>query len=133
MTPRLLVLVAVGALAVPAVGAAQSARLNIEIDQAQRVQLRAPAGSVIVGNPQIADVTVVDANTLFIVGKGYGQTEVVAVDATGRTVFQSQVVVTAGSAGAVRVWRGNQVTEMACGLSCSPSIRSGGAASTTAP
>ena len=124
MTPRLLVLVAVGALAVPAVGAAQSARLNIEIDQAQRVQLRAPAGSVIVGNPQIADVTVVDANTLFIVGKGYGQTEVVAVDATGRTVFQSQVVVTAGSAGAVRVWRGNQVTEMACGVSCSPSLRS---------
>lgn len=121
---RLLLAVAVGALAVPAVGMAQSTRLNIEIDQTQRVQLRAPAGSVIVGNPLIADVTVVDANTLFIVGKGYGQTEVVAVDATGRTVFQSQVVVTAGSAGSVRVWRGNQVTEMACGVSCSPSLRS---------
>lgn len=113
----------------PTVGMAQSARMNIEVDQTQRIQLRGPAGSVIVGNPQIADVTVVDANTLFVVGKGYGVTEVVAVDPVGRTLFQSQVVVTAGSgSSAVRVWRGGQVTEMACGLSCSPTGRSAGAA-----
>jgi len=104
-------------------GHAQSA-LSVAVDQAQRVQLRGPAASVIVGNPQIADVTVVDANTLFITGKGYGVTEVVAVDPVGRTVFQSQVVVTAGNGvGAVRVWRGAQATEMACASSCSPSVR----------
>lgn len=119
--------------AVLAVGQAQaqSRPLNVEIDRSTRVQLRAPAGSVIVGNPEIADVTVVDANTLFITGKGYGVTEVVAVDAIGRTVFQNQIVVTAGSTGSVRIWRGGQaVTDMACGSSCSPSVRSpGGAAS----
>lgn len=102
---------------------AQSRPLNVEIDHATRVQLRAPAGSVIVANPKIADVTVVDANTLFITGKGYGVTEVIAVDALGRPLFQSQVVVSAGSAGSVRVWRGAQATEMACGSSCSPSVR----------
>lgn len=116
---------AVAVLAAPAVVWAQSASLNVEIDQARRIQLRAPAGSVIVGNPQIADVTVVDANTLYITGKGYGVTEVVAVDAIGRTVFQSQVVVTSGDGGGrVRVWRGAQATEMACASSCSPSVRS---------
>ena len=122
---RLAAVVAVAAvLAAPAVVAAQSASLNVEIDQARRVQLRGPAGSVIVGNPQIADVTVVDANTLYITGKGYGVTEVVAVDAIGRTVFQSQVVVTAGDGGGrVRVWRGGTATEMACASSCSPSVR----------
>ena len=110
-------------LAAAAAGA-QSARMNVEIDQAQRVQLRGAAGSVIVGNPQIADVTVVDANTLYITGKGYGVTEVVAVDAIGRTVFQSQVVVTgATGAGSVRIWRGAQATEMACASSCSPTMR----------
>ncbi len=108
----------------PAVGTAQSGSMNVEIDQAQRVQLRGPAGSVIVGNPEIADVTVVDANTLYITGKGYGVTEIVAVDTIGRTVFQSQVIVTAGSgSGRVRVWRGGQATEMACAASCSPSLR----------
>ena len=118
----LLALGATALLAGPAV--AQSGRISVEIDQAQRVQLSGPAGSVIVGNPEIADVTVVDANTLYITGKGYGVTEVVAVDPIGRTVFQSQVVVTAGDgAGRVRVWRGAQSTEMACAASCSPSVR----------
>lgn len=121
-------LAATAALFAPAIGSAQSASMNVEIDQAQRVQLRGPAGSVIVGNPAIADVTVVDANTLYITGKGYGVTEIVAVDAIGRTVFQSQVVVTAGSgSGRVRVWRGGQATEMACAASCSPSLRGGDA------
>lgn len=119
---------ALGAAALLVLGAsaqaqAQSRPLNVEIDHATRVQLRAPAGSVIVANPKIADVTVVDANTLFITGKGYGVTEIVAVDALGRPLFQSQVVVSAGSAGSVRVWRGAQATEMACGASCSPSVR----------
>ena len=120
----LLALGATALLAGPGLAVAQSGRISVEIDQAQRVQLSGPAGSVIVGNPAIADVTVVDANTLYITGKGYGVTEVVAVDQIGRTVFQSQVVVTAGEgAGRVRVWRGAQSTEMACAASCSPSVR----------
>lgn len=111
-------------LLAPAIGTAQSGTLNVEIDQTQRVQLRGPAGSVIVGNPAIADVTVVDSNTLYITGKGNGVTEIVAVDTIGRTVFQSQVVVTDGAgSGRVRVWRGGQATEMACAASCSPSLR----------
>lgn len=115
------------ATAVATTAVAQSRPLNVEIDRSARVALRGSAASVIVGNPAIADVTVVDANTLYIVGKGYGVTEVVAVDAIGRPLFQNQVVVTGGSTGAVRVWRGGQMTEMACGGSCAPSIRSTGA------
>ncbi len=123
-------------LGTPAAVLAQSASMNVQIDEAARVQLRGPAGSVIVGNPAIADVTVVDANTLYITGKGYGVTEVVAVDPIGRTVFQSQIVVTDGAGpGRVRVWRGGQATEMACGASCSPSVRgtSGSAPATPTP
>ncbi|WP_417232807.1 pilus assembly protein N-terminal domain-containing protein [Brevundimonas sp.] len=119
-----LAVLAVAVLALPGIALAQAQPLNVGIDQSTRIQLSGPAGSVIVGNPQIADVTVVDANTLYITGKGYGVTEIVAVDTIGRTVFQSQVVVTAGSgAGQVRVWRGGQATEMACASSCSPSVR----------
>ena len=131
-TARLIAAIAsIAVLLAPAIGTAQSASMNVEIDQAQRVQLRGPAGSVIVGNPAIADVTVVDSNTLYITGKGYGVTEIVAVDQIGRTVFQSQIVVTDGSgSGRVRVWRGGQATEMACASSCSPSLRSSGGAPT---
>lgn len=128
------VIAATAVLAAPAIVAAQSASMNVEIDQARRVQLRGAAGSVIVGNPQIADVTVVDSNTLYITGKGYGVTEVIAVDPIGRTVFQSQVVVTSGDGGGrVRVWRGGQATEMACASSCSPSVRGTSGSTAEAP
>ncbi|PZU60874.1 MAG: pilus assembly protein CpaC [Brevundimonas sp.] len=120
-----LALIAVPAVA-PGVALAQANTLSIEIDRASRVQLPGAAASVIVGNPQIADVSVVDANTLFITGKGYGVTEVIAVDAIGRTLFQREVVVTGGSTGSVRVWRGGQATEMACAASCAPSVRAVG-------
>lgn len=126
--PRLLpILLAAVCAAAPLAAAApshaQSGTMNVEIDRSARVQLSGPAASVIVANPAIADVTVVDANTLFILGKGYGVTEVVAVDGLGRTLFQREIVVTGGSTGTVRVWRGAQATEMACGSSCAPSVR----------
>ncbi|KQR56407.1 pilus assembly protein N-terminal domain-containing protein [Brevundimonas sp. Leaf168] len=127
-------LLAAALIVAPVVASAQDGALNVEIDRSARVQLRGAAASIIVGNPQIADVSLVDANTMFIVGKGYGVTEVVAVDGVGRTLFQREIVVTGGSTGSVRVWRGAQATEMACGASCTPSVRSPSAsAAPTAP
>lgn len=124
MTRLIAAALALSAIAAPAF--AQSGPLSVQIDHSQRVQLRGAAASVIVANPQIADVQVVDANTLYIVGKGYGVTEVAVVDSIGRSLFQNQVVVTGGSTGSVRVWRGGQMTEMACAASCAPSVRSSG-------
>jgi len=125
---------AASVLLVAVAGAAQAQSLNVEIDRSARVALRGSAASVIVGNPAIADVTVVDANTLFVTGKGYGVTEVIAVDGIGRTLYQGEIIVTGGSTGSVRVWRGAQATELACAASCSTSIRSApGAAATQTP
>ncbi|MBN9481262.1 MAG: pilus assembly protein N-terminal domain-containing protein [Bordetella sp.] len=112
-----------GTLALAAPAAAQDRPLDVKLDQAARVQLRAPAGSVIVANPRIADVTVTDARTLFITGKSYGLTEIIAVDALGRPLFQRQVSVSPGETGSVRVWRGGEAVEVACGARCAPSAR----------
>lgn len=106
------------ALAMPAL--AQERPLDVKLDQATQVRLRAPAGSVIVANPRIADVTVTDARTLFITGKSYGLTEIIAVDALGRPLFQRQVAVSPGETGSVRVWRGGEAIEVACGARCAP-------------
>ena len=117
-------LVALALLTLAGSALAQAAGpLSVGIDRSQRISLRGAVSSVIVNNPQIADVTVVDANTLVIQGKGYGQTEILAVDAIGRTLFQNQIIVSGGQSGSLRVWRGGQATEMACASTCSPSLR----------
>ena len=124
---------AAAALGAASAALAQSRPVSVEIDHSTRVQLGGPAGTVIVGNPAIADVTVVDANTLFITGRGYGLTEIVVVDTIGRTIFQGNVVVTAPQSGHVRVWRGASATDMACAASCAPSVRTSGASGSPTP
>ena len=121
--PRLMAALAALTVIGAAPALAQTSPISLGVDGVQRITLRGAASSVIVANPQIADVTVVDANTLFITGKGYGVTEVAAVDSIGRTLFQNRVVVTGGQTGSVRLWRGAEATEMACAASCSPSVR----------
>jgi len=74
---------------------AQERPLEVRIHQATRVNLSAAAGSVIVANPGIADVAVTDARTLFITGKDYGVTEIIAVDALGRPLRSYRAATTA--------------------------------------
>ena len=112
---------AAAAIAAPAVAAPQT---SVAIDHTARINLRGTAASVIVGNPAIADVTVVDERTLFLSGRGYGVTEVTVLDPLGRTIWSGEVVVTAPTQGAVSVYRGSQVTEMACAQSCATTVRS---------
>lgn len=120
---RILIGVAAALLLSTGAALAQSAgTLTVERDHTQRLGLRAAAGSVIVGNPAIADVTVVDERTLFVSGRAYGSTEVVVLDALGRTIHQVQVVVTQPGS-QVRVWRGVELTEMACGATCAPAVQ----------
>lgn len=101
---------------------AQQGPLDVPINQATQVQLRAPAGSVIVANPRIADVAVTDARTLFITGKSYGLTEIIAVDSLGRPLFRRQVIVSPGQTGSVRVWRGGEAVDVTCGTRCAPAV-----------
>lgn len=122
-----------GLVCLVSAGTAQAQSLNVQIDRSARLGLQGSVASVIVGNPAIADVTVVDANTLFVTGKGYGVTEVIAVDGVGRTLYQGEIVVTGGSSGSVRVWRGSKATELACAASCSASIRNDAASAAPTP
>ena len=127
---RLLIACIAMAIATPALAAP---RTSVAIDQTARVNLKGSAASVIVGNPSVADVTVVDERTLYLSGRGYGITEVVVLDPLGRTIWQGEVVVTAPTTGAVTIYCGGHATEMACANACSPSIRSAKAPASAPP
>ena len=90
-------LLALAVLAPAPAALAQSRPLSVEVDHVARLNLNGSAASVIIGNPQIADVTVVDAQTLFVSGRAYGVTEIVVLDAAGRSIYQGEVVVSSPS------------------------------------
>jgi hypothetical protein len=60
------------------------------------VVLAKPAKSMFVGNPTIADVTIVDARHAFVLGKTFGVTNLIALDAEGRQISNQQITVVNG-------------------------------------
>lgn len=112
-------LVALTALALMSAGTAQAGqRLTLEKNHTLRVALRAAAGSVIVGNPDIADVSIVDSHTLYIIGKGSGSSAVTVTDGAGRPLFDGEIVVTAAQQGAITVYKGLTPTSVVCAEIC---------------
>jgi Flp pilus assembly secretin CpaC len=103
--------------------------LVVPLDHSTRLKVAGAAQSVVVGNPTVADVTVVDSHTLFVSGRGYGVTDVVVLDAAGRTLYSTEVVVGVAHTGRVSVFRGGERTDMACAPNCQVSIRTGGTGS----
>lgn len=104
--------------------------LSVPIDQSTRIALPAGTRDVMIGNPAIADVSVVDSRNAVVLGKGYGVTNLLVIDQLGRTVLERQIVVSAPAAGRVSVIRGAKVEDYACAGGCE---RTGAAAGGDAP
>jgi hypothetical protein len=121
MRPIVLAL-AVTALA-PLAASAQS--LAVNIDQVARLSLPRPAQDVLVGNPAIADVTVLDGRHLAITGKTFGVTNLMVTDERGRPMFNRQVVIAASDASHVQVFRGADLYNYTCAPRCERSPMTG--------
>ena len=61
--------------------------LTVRLDQSARVRLSAPARDVVVGNPGVADVSMLDSRNIVVLGKSYGVTNLLVVDRAGRTIL----------------------------------------------
>lgn len=105
-------------------GGAQAQTLTVAIDHSTRLNVAGSAASVVVGNPSVADVIVVDSHTVFVSGRGYGETDLIVLDGGGRTLYSGEVLVGSPSAGRVSVYRGGDRTDMACAPGCEVSFRS---------
>ena len=102
--------------ATPAAAAAPT--LTVPIDQSAALNLPRGTRDVLIGNPAIADVSVLDSGKAVILGKGYGVTNLVVIDQLGRTVLERQIVVSAPTTGRVSVIRGPRIDDYACAGSC---------------
>lgn len=84
------------ALVVAATPACAS-ELSVTLDQVQTITFGKPVSTVYVGNPAIADINMIDARHAFILGKGYGSTNIVALNAQGTQISNTRVNVLANT------------------------------------
>ena len=68
--------------------------LNIERNRGRLVRLDAPASTVFIANPEIADVQVKSPSLIYLMGKQPGQTTLFAVDAQERVLANIDISVT---------------------------------------
>jgi hypothetical protein len=113
------------ALAAAVAAPASAASISVHMDENTVVDLRAPAGNVLVGNPSIADVNLINPRRMVILGRSYGLTNIIVTDQMGRTIFQREVNVAAAPAGRVSLYRGPQVHNYACAPHCERTPMSG--------
>ncbi|MBB3933977.1 pilus assembly protein N-terminal domain-containing protein [Aureimonas phyllosphaerae] len=123
---RHLVLASILALGSPSLALADSADpLTVPIDQARILRIPRQAGSVIIGNPSIADITIHDARTLVLTGRSYGLTNLVVLDTNGDVVLDDSVMVSTVEDHSLRVYRQGSRQTFACAPTCEPKVTIG--------
>jgi Flp pilus assembly secretin CpaC len=109
---------------------AHAERLAIAAGQATHLTLNGAVRDVVIGDPRVADVSVVNERTLVILGKHPGVTSLVAFDGAGRPLADRQILVSEDGGEAITVYRGATGANYACGVQCT---RLTPAAATTVP
>ena len=103
---------------------ASAGSLAVPLDGAVRLQLRGTAADVIVSNPAIADVAIVDDRTVVVLGRAHGTTGVMVFDAARRLIWEGPVTVTA-PAGRITIYRGAEEQQYACVSRCERAVVAG--------
>ena len=108
--------------AAPAYGADKNDAVALGLDEVHTLTFRTPVSTVYVGNPTIADVTMIDARHAFVQGKGYGRTNIMALNRDNVMVFNTHITVTGNEGGGtVTLNRGAQRVTLNCaGGRCEP-------------
>jgi putative type II/III system pilus formation protein len=124
---RLAFVLALALAAVPAMprgGAAET--VTVALDQAQLMKLPDHVGTIIIGNPLIADVSLQAGGTMVITGKGYGSTNLIALDRAGTTLMTTTIQVV-GARDVVVLYRGIDRESYSCAPMCERRITLGDA------
>jgi hypothetical protein len=104
---------------------AETSAIAVILDQAKIAQLPQGTTTLIVGNPMIADVTMLkNNNTMIITGKGFGQTNLIAIDAAGSLIEERQIQVLPAKTVLV-LQNGSSRISYSCNPACMPTVQLG--------
>jgi hypothetical protein len=111
------ILLATAAFAAMSSAAFAGSAMSVPLDEVRVISFARSVSTLYVGNPVIADVTIIDNRHAFVQGKAFGATNIVALDASGRPVANQQIVVAGKGNSTVTLQRGTQQTTYACAAS----------------
>jgi Pilus formation protein N terminal region len=95
-------------------GALAADGVTVPMDEVRVLVFNQPVTTVYVGNPVIADVTMIDPEHAFLLGKTFGETNVIALGSNGKQVTNEHVVVFGRRMGAVTLNRGAATFNYTC-------------------
>ena len=101
-------------------GAHADESVLVTLDQAKVIRIAAPASTIIIGNPAIADATLQDAQTLVITGRAYGTTNMIILDSEGEPIADNQISVQAPVERQVTLHKGVERYSLSCAPVCQP-------------
>jgi Flp pilus assembly secretin CpaC len=108
-------------------GSAQADSLTVNIDEARIMKLPDRVATIVIGNPLIADAALQSGGVLVVTGKGYGSTNMLALDRSGRVVMDKTVLVLSAvsSSDLVVVYKGVERESYSCAPDCERRITLG--------
>ncbi|MBB4304647.1 plastocyanin [Rhodobium orientis] len=90
------------------------------VDRAKVMHIEGGADTIIVGNPAIADAVMHDANTLIIVGRGYGSTNLIVLNVDNEPIADETIIVRPNETSMVTVQRRGARYSYTCAPDCAP-------------
>ena len=100
--------------------------VTIYTDQAKILHLDSQPGTIVVGNPAIADVTV-QGTRVVLMGRSYGVTNIIVLDRDGKQIAALDVTVQMGDKDAVQVFRAGGRSTLVCAPVCEQTVQIGDA------
>lgn len=100
--------------------------IAVAVDQARLVKLPEHVATIVVGNPLIADVSLQSGSMMVVTGKGYGATNVIAMDRNGGVLIDRLIQVEGpADTRLVTVYRGLHRESYSCAPSCQKRVTLG--------
>jgi hypothetical protein len=90
----------------------------VRMDEARIAKVPEKVATIVVGNPLIADVTLQSGGIMVITGKGYGDTNLIALDRGGNVLAEQTIQVQGPSGAVVVVYRGVERESYNCTPIC---------------
>jgi putative type II/III system pilus formation protein len=112
-------------IAFASIASAKAESVDIVLDRANLLKLPEKVATIVIGNPSVADGSLQAGGFLVVTGKGYGTTNLIALDARGNALTEYTLNVSAPKEGRVTIYRGVERETWSCVPNCERSIMLG--------